>query len=396
MAEQTPPTVFERIHAAKMDELQQAQSAGATVSQLKNIADDFDKAVIQGATNDIGNYVFESDDPYQTYLDISNAQNLSYQQLQARGLVSGQQLPKHIINAISIMTNTDDRQKAIDHARKAWTTRDEDRRIGEQQARELLARSLKAGNAEFNSLLLNFSSYRTDEEFLDASDEILEQLERDGEPNILELREKIVTGFVNGKTTVFNPRSRSLSVSILEERITTDDPTLDLGDLNRRAISGDISYADFKRFSGDIIDLMDANLQEALADYRPALLEGMTIFSGQGNQEINNYTKFKRAAGKAQRTAIRNMEEFDPFAWADENHASFMENEAESAETILMRDLQPYTSTQRGGQNALQAAIVSSVDTNGDDHADTQRLRALQQRAQAYITSGKLITNWSD
>lgn len=395
MAEKTSPTVFERIHAAKMDELQQAQSAGATVSQLKNIADDFDKAVIQGATNDIGNYVFESEDPYQTYLDISNAQNLSYQQLQARGLAAGQQLPKHIINAISIMTNTDDRQKAIDHARKAWTTRDEDRRIGEQKAKEFLARSLKAGNAEFNSLLLNFSGY-TDEEFLDASDEILEQLERDGEPNILELREKIVTGLVDGKTTVFNPRSRSLSVSILEERITTDDPTLDLGDLNRRAISGDISYADFKRFSGDIIDLMDANLQEALADYRPALLEGMTIFSGQGNQEINNYTKFKRAAGKAQRNAIRNMEEFDPFAWADENHASFMENEAESAETILMRDLQPYTSSQRGGQKALQAAIVSSVDTNGDDHADTQRLRSLQQRAQAYITSGKLITNWSN
>ncbi len=393
MTHPSPPTIFERVDAAKMDQLRQAQSAGATVSQLKTIADDFDKSIVQGATNDIGNYVFESEDPYQTYLDISNAQNQTYQQLQVQ---SGQQLPQSIINALGIMANVEDRQKAIEHARKAWTMRDEDRRIGERKQAEAIALDIKIQKSRFNSLLLDFSNMDADE-FLEKSEVILDELEFLGEPNILELREKIVTGQVGGEKTVFNPRSDSTTVSILEERITTDDPTLDLGDLNSMALLGKISYGDFKRFSGDITDLMDANLQEALADYRPGLLEGMTIFSGQGNEEINNYTNFKRAAGKAQRKAIRNMEEFDPFAWADENHASFMENEAESAEDTLLSDLEPFTSnTNIGGLKALQRAIVEAVELEGDDGAQTQRLRELQQRAQAHITSGKTIANWSD
>lgn len=395
MSEPASTTVFERINAAKIDQLRQAQSAGATVAQLKAIADDFDAAVIQGATNDIGTFVFESEDPYQTYLDISNASNQTYQELQAQGELPGWRLPQHIRNALGIMVNTEDRQKAVDHARKAWTSRDEDRRIGERKQKEEIEQSIKDQKVLFNTLLLDFPNMDEGDFLIDAEN-ILQTLEDLGEPDIIELREKIVEGSVGGKVVVFNPISNDADILFLEERIRTEDPTLDLGDLNKRVIAGSISYADFKRFGEDIVNLMDANLQEALAEYRPGLMEGMVIFSGQGNEDINNYTKFKRAAGRAQRKAIRQQVEFDPYQWAEDNHASFMENEEKSAREQLLIDLQPFTFNENvNGFIALQNAIATAEDLSGADSDQAQRLRTLRDRAKAYIVSGKTIPNYS-
>jgi len=400
--ETVPPTLGEKYQIMKNDQLNRAVRAGYTASELRQLADNFDESVVQGSINAIGQYVATAKDPHRAYLDVLEHPKI------AAGIIKPKVnagLPAHLGEAFDLLVNMDDRQKVIDNALKAWT---DAQRLVELQAKADINENkadIRAGEKAFNVLLSQYGSDNlSDANFLKDAQAIIDDMGALGYDTAkLEKMESLIvttTVFTEEDTTgtsiVYSPKSVSDIKVLFERRILREDPDIDLGELAVALANKQLSYEDFTVLSKQVVSVMDENVKDALASVRPALPEGMQLFSTQQNAQLNRYTALKKDLLKEQRLAVLQETEFNPFEWVENNKENYFNTEQTSAEDQLFFDLQPYTfNSEVLGSIALDAAIEASTNEFGASADATKALVELKDRARAYITSGKTIQNWN-
>jgi hypothetical protein len=386
----------------KLDRLNRAARAGATGSQIRTMANDFDELVVQGSINAIGQYVATAKDPHRAYLDVLEHPKI------AAGIIKPKVntgLPAHLQEAFDLLVNMDDRQKVIDNALKAWT---DAQKLVDLQAKAAINENkadIREGEKAFNVLLSQYGSEDLqDADFLEQAQAIIDDMGALGyDAAKLEKMESLIvttTVFTEGDTTgtsiVYAPKSVSDIKVLFERRILREDPDIDLGELAVALANKQLSYEDFTVLSKQVVIVMDENVKDALASVRPALPEGLQLFSTQQNAQLNRYTALKKDLLKEQRLAVLQETEFNPFVWVENNKDNYFNTEQTSAEDQLIFDLQPYThNSEVLGSVALDAAIEASTDEFGASADATKALVELKDRARAYITSGKTIQNWN-
>ncbi|MDA9820942.1 hypothetical protein N9C56_00210 [Paracoccaceae bacterium] len=400
--ETVPPTLGEKYKIMKLDRLNRAARAGATGSQIRTMANDFDELVVQGSINAIGQYVATAKDPHRAYLDVLEHPKI------AAGIIKPKVntgLPPHLQEAFDLLVNMDDRQKVIDNALKAWT---DAQRLVDLQAKAAINKNkadIRKGEKAFNVLLSEYGSEDLqDADFLEQAQAIIDDMGALGyDAAKLEKMESLIvttTVFTEESTTgtsiVYAPRSVSDIKVMIERRILREDPSLGLGELADLLADKQLSYEDYLDLSKQVVGVMDENVKDALASVRPALPEGLQLFSTQQNAQLNRYTALKKDLLKQQRLAVLQETEFNPFVWVENNKDNYFNTEQTSAEDQLILDLQPYTfNSEVLGSVALDAAIEASTDEFGASADATKALVELKDRARAYITSGKTIQNWN-
>ncbi len=182
----------------------------------------------------------------------------------------------------------------------------------------------------------------------------------------------IVTGTVfteedtTGTSIVYAPKSVSDIKVMIERRILREDPSLGLGELANLLADKQLSYEDYLDLSKQVVGVMDENVKDALASVRPALPEGLQLFSTQQNAQLNRYTALKKDLLKEQRLAVLQETEFNPFEWVENNKDNYFNTEQTSTEDQLILDLQPYTfNSEVLGSVALDAAIEAATRADG-------------------------------
>lgn len=400
--ETVPPTLGEKYRIMKLDRLNRAARAGATGSQIRTMANDFDELVVQGSINAIGQYVATAKDPHRAYLDVLEHPKI------AAGIIKPKVntgLPAHLQEAFDLLVNMDDRQKVIDNALKAWT--DAQRLVELQAKADINANKadIRKGEKAFNVLLSQYGSEDLlDADFLEQAQAIIDDMGALGydAAKLEKMESLIVTGTVfteedtTGTSIVYAPKSVSDIKVMIERRILREDPSLGLGELADLLADKQLSYEDYLDLSKQVVGVMDENVKDALASVRPALPEGLQLFSTQQNAQLNRYTALKKDLLKEQRLAVLQETEFNPFEWVKDNKENYFNTEQTSAEDQLISDLQPYTfNSEVLGSIALDAAIEASTNEFGASADVTKALVELKDRARAYITSGKTIQNWN-
>lgn len=397
-----PPTLGEKYKIMKLDRLNRAARAGATGSQIRTMANDFDELVVQGSINAIGQYVATAKDPHRAYLDVLEHPKI------AAGIIKPKVntgLPAHLQEAFDLLVNMEDRQKVIDNALKAWT---DAQKLVDLQAKAAINKNkadIRKGEKAFNVLLSEYGSEDLqDADFLEQAQAIIDDMGALGydSAKLEKMESLIVTGTVfteedtTGTSIVYAPKSVSDIKVLFERRILREDPDIDLGELAVALADKQLSYEDYTVLSKQVVSVMDENVKDALASVRPALPEGLQLFSTQQNAQLNRYTALKKDLLKEQRLAVLQETEFNPFEWVEDNKDNYFNTEQTSAEDQLILDLQPYTfNSEVLGSVALDAAIEASTDEFGASADATKALVELKDRARAYITSGKTIQNWN-
>jgi len=185
---------------------------------------------------------------------------------------------------------------------------------------------------------------------------------------------------------------------MIERRILREDPSLGLGELADLLADKQLSYEDYLDLSKQVVGVMDENVKDALASVRPALPEGLQLFSTQQNAQLNRYTALKKDLLKEQRLAVLQEIEFNPFVWVENNKDNYFNTEQTSADDAVIQELRPYTSsTEVTGSVALDEAIEASGEDVGFDHPDTTALVELRDRAKAlHLQNPNILQNWSD
>lgn len=400
--ETVPPTLGEKYQIMRNDQLNRAVRAGYTASELRQLADNFDESVVQGSINAIGQYVATAKDPHRAYLDVLEHPKI------AAGIIKPKVntgLPAHLQEAFDLLVNMDDRQKVIDNALKAWT---DAQRLVELEDKAKVNKNkadIRAGEKAFNVLLSQYGSEDLqDADFLEDATKIIQDMGALGydAAKLEKMESLIVTGTVfteedtTGTSIVYAPKSVSDIKVLFERRILREDPDIDLGELAVALADKQLSYEDYTVLSKQVVSVMDENVKDALASVRPALPEGLQLFSTQQNAQLNRYTALKKDLLKEQRLAVLQETEFNPFVWVENNKDNYFNTEQTSAEDKLILDLQPYTfNSEVLGSVALDAAIEASTDEFGASADATKALVELKDRARAYITSGKTIQNWN-
>ena len=402
--ETVPPTLGEKYKVMKLDRLNRAARAGATGSQIRTMANDFDELVVQGSVNAIGQYVATAKDPHRAYLDVLNYPKI------AAGIIKptpNTGLPAHLGEAFDLLVNMDDRQKVIDNALKAWTDAQklvelEDKaKVNENKA------DIRAGEKAFNVLLSQYGSEDLlDADFLEQAQEIIDDMGALGydAAKLEKMESLIVTGTVfteeatTGTSIVYAPKSVSDIKVLFERRILREDPDIDLGELAVALADKQLSYEDYTVLSRQVVSVMDENVKDALASVRPALPEGLQLFSTQQNAQLNRYTALKKDLLKEQRLAVLQETEFNPFVWVEKNKENYFNTEQTNADDAVIQELRPYTSnTDVTGSVALNEAIGASGEEFGFDHPDTKALVELRDRAKAlHLQNPNILQNWSD
>jgi len=400
--ETVPPTLGEKYQIMKNDQLNRAVRAGYTASELRQLADNFDESVVQGSINAIGQYVATAKDPHRAYLDVLEHPKI------AAGIIKPKVntgLPAHLQEAFDLLVNMDDRQKVIDNALKAWT---DAQRLVELEDKAKVNKNkadIRAGEKAFNVLLSQYGSEDLlDADFLEDATKIIQDMGALGydAAKLEKMENLIVTGTVfteestTGTSIVYAPKSVSDIKVMIERRILREDPSLGLGELADLLADKQLSYEDYLDLSKQVVGVMDENVKDALASVRPALPEGLQLFSTQQNAQLNRYTALKKDLLKEQRLAVLQETEFNPFVWVENNKDNYFNTEQTSTEDQLILDLQPYTfNSEVLGSVALDAAIEAATRADGADAPATKALVELKDRARAYITSGKSIQNWN-
>jgi len=402
--ETIPPTLGEKYKIMKLDRLNRAARAGATGSQIRTMANDFDELVVQGSVNAIGQYVATAKDPHRAYLDVLNYPKI------AAGIIKptpNTGLPAHLGEAFDLLVNMEDRQKVIDNALKAWT---DAQKLVDLQAKADINENkedIRKGEIAFNVLLSQYGSEALlDADFLEDATKIIQDMGALGyDAAKLEKMESLIvttTVFTEESTTgtsiVYAPRSVSDIKVMIERRILREDPSLGLGELADLLADKQLSYEDYLDLSKQVVGVMDENVKDALASVRPALPEGLQLFSTQQNAQLNRYTALKKDLLKEQRLAVLQEIEFNPFVWVENNKDNYFNTEQTSADDAVIQELRPYTSsTEVTGSVALDEAIEASGEDVGFDHPDTTALVELRDRAKAlHLQNPNILQNWSD
>jgi len=402
--ETVPPTLGEKYKIMKNDHLNRAVRAGYTASELRQLADNFDESVVQGSINAIGQYVATAKDPHRAYLDVLEHPKI------AAGIIKPKVntgLPAHLQEAFDLLVKMDDRQKVIDNALKAWT--DAQKLVELQAKADINANKadIRKGEKAFNVLLSQYGSEDLlDADFLEQAQAIIDDMGALGydAAKLEKMESLIVTGTVfteedtTGTSIVYAPKSVSDIKVMIERRILREDPSLGLGELADLLADKQLSYEDFKVLSKQVVGVMDENVKDALASVRPALPEGLQLFSTQQNAQLNRYTALKKDLLKEQRLAVLQETEFNPFEWVEDNKDNYFNTEQTNADDAVIQELRPYTSnTEVTGSVALDAAIEASGEDVGFDHPDTKALVELRDRAKAlYLQNPNILQNWSD
>ena len=402
--ETVPPTLGEKYQIMRNDQLNRAVRAGYTASELRQLANNFDESVVQGSVNAIGQYVATAKDPHRAYLDVLNYPKI------AAGIIKptpNTGLPAHLGEAFDLLVNMDDRQKVIDNALKAWT--DAQKLVDLQAKADINANKedIRAGEKSFNVLLSQYGSEDLlDADFLEQAQAIIDDMGALGyDAAKLEKMESLIvttTVFTEESTTgtsiVYAPKSVSDIKVIFERRILREDPDIDLGKLAVALADKQLSYEDYTVLSKQVVSVMDENVKDALASVRPALPEGLQLFSTQQNAQLNRYTALKKDLLKEQRLAVLQETEFNPFEWVENNKDNYFNTEQTSADDAVIQELRPYTSnTEVTGSVALDEAIEASGEDVGFDHPDTTALVELRDRAKAlHLQNPNILQNWSD
>ena len=402
--ETVPPTLGEKYQIMRNDQLNRAVRAGYTASELRQLADNFDESVVQGSINAIGQYVATAKDPHRAYLDVLEHPKI------AAGIIKPKfntGLPAHLQEAFDLLVNMDDRQKVIDNALKAWT---DAQRLVELQAKAAINENkadIRAGEKAFNVLLSQYGSEDLlDADFLEQAQAIIDDMGALGydTAKLEKMESLIVTGTVfteedtTGTSIVYAPKSVSDIKVMIERRILREDPSLGLGELADLLADKQLSYEDYLDLSKQVVGVMDENVKDALASVRPALPEGLQLFSTQQNAQLNRYTALKKDLLKEQRLAVLQETEFNPFEWVEDNKDNYFNTEQTNADDAVIQALRPYTSnTEVTGSVALDAAIEASGEDVGFDHPDTKALVELRDRAKAlHLQNPNILQNWSD
>ena len=402
--ETVPPTLGEKYQIMRNDQLNRAVRAGYTASELRQLANNFDESVVQGSVNAIGQYVATAKDPHRAYLDVLNYPKI------AAGIIKptpNTGLPAHLGEAFDLLVNMDDRQKVLDNALKAWT---DAQKLVDLQAKADINKNkadIKAGEKAFNVLLSQYGSDNLlDANFLEQAQAIIDDMGALGydAAKLEKMESLIVTGTVfteediTGTSIVYAPRSVSDIKVMIERRILREDPSLGLGELADLLADKQLSYEDYLDLSKQVVEVMDENVKDALASVRPALPEGLQLFSTQQNAQLNRYTALKKDLLKEQRLAVLQETEFNPFVWVENNKDNYFNTEQTSADDAVIQELRPYTSnTEVTGSVALDEAIEASGEDVGFDHPDTKALVELRDRAKAlHLQNPNILQNWSD
>ena len=402
--ETVPPTLGEKYKIMKLDRLNRAARAGATVSQIRTMANDFDELVVQGSINAIGQYVATAKYPHRAYLDVLEHPKI------AAGIIKPKVntgLPAHLQEAFDLLVNMEDRQKVIDNALKAWT---DAQKLVELEDRAKVNKNkadISAGEKAFNVLLSQYGSEDLlDADFLEQAQAIIDDMGALGyDAAKLEKMESLIvttTVFTEESTTgtsiVYAPKSVSDIKVMIELRILREDPSLGLGELADLLADKQLSYEDYLDLSKQVVGVMDENVNDALASVRPALPEGLQLFNTQQNAQLNRYTALKKDLLKEQRLAVLQETEFNPFEWVENNKDNYFNTEQTNADDAVIQELRPYTSnTEVTGSVALDEAIEASGEDVGFDHPETKALVELRDRAKAlHLQNPNILQNWSD
>ena len=402
--ETVPPTLGEKYRIMKLDRLNRAARAGATGSQIRTMANDFDELVVQGSINAIGQYVATAKDPHRAYLDVLEHPKI------AAGIIKPKVntgLPAHLQEAFDLLVNMEDRQKVIDNALKAWT---DAQRLVELEDKAKVNKNkadIRAGEKAFNVLLSQYGSDNLlDANFLKDAQAIIKDMGALGydAAKLEKMESLIVTGTVfteedtTGTSIVYAPKSVSDIKVLFERRILREDPDIDLGELAVALADKQLSYEDYLDLSKQVVSVMDENVKDALASVRPALPEGLQLFNTQQNAQLNRYTALKKDLLKEQRLAVLQETEFNPFEWVEKNKKNYFNTEQTNADDAVIQELRPYTSnTEVTGSVALDAAIEASGEDVGFDHPKTKALVELRDRAKAlHLQNPNILLNWSD
>ncbi len=402
--ETVPPTLGEKYQIMKNDQLNRAVRAGYTASELRQLADNFDESVVQGSINAIGQYVATAKDPHRAYLDVLEHPKI------AAGIIKPKVntgLPAHLQEAFDLLVNMDDRQKVIDNALKAWTDAQKLVELEDKAKVNKNKADIRKGEKAFNVLLSQYGSEDLlDADFLEQAQAIIDDMGALGydAAKLEKMESLIVTGTVfteentTGTSIVYAPKSVSDIKVMIERRILREDPSLGLGELADLLADKQLSYEDYLDLSKQVVGVMDENVKDALASVRPALPEGLQLFSTQQNAQLNRYTALKKDLLKEQRLAVLQETEFNPFVWVENNKDNYFNTEQTNADDAVIQELRPYTSnTEVTGSVALDAAIEASGEDVGFDHPDTKALVELRDRAKAlHLQNPNILQNWSD
>ena len=185
---------------------------------------------------------------------------------------------------------------------------------------------------------------------------------------------------------------------MFERQIINEDPTLDLGDLAVALSDKQLSYKDFSRLSGEVVQVMDDNVKAALEMVRPALPEGLQLYNTQQNAQLNRYTNLKKDLLKAQRLAILENTELDPFQWVDDNKEKYFDTPKTNQDDELIAQLTPYTSdVNKLGSVALDEKIEELREELGADNEDVKALVELRELANDLHNSDpSILVNWKN
>ena len=402
--ETVPPTLGEKYAIMKTDQLNRAMRAGYTASELRILANNFDESVVQGSINAIGKYIAEAKDPHRAYLNV-----LQFPKIQAGTMKprQGTGLPPNLAEGFSLLTNMEDRQKVLDNALKAWTDK---LRVQSAQAKAAIDENkadILENEKQFNILINSFGKSGTDDaQFLIDAETILDNLGALGydSDKLQKMQDLIVTETVvteddiTGTDIVYAPTSVKSIVTLFERQIINEDPTLDLGDLAVALSDKQLSYKDFSRLSGEVVQVMDDNVKAALEMVRPALPEGLQLYNTQQNAQLNRYTNLKKDLLKAQRLAILENTELDPFQWVDDNKEKYFDTPKTNQDDELIAQLTPYTSdVNKLGSVALDEKIEELREELGADNEDVKALVELRELANDLHNSDpSILVNWKN